>query len=465
MTSTPVDLLVPLSRRSGRTLGRQIEDQLRARIRDGTLRSGARLPSTRDLASELGVARPIVVDAYAQLAAEGFLVVRQGSRPRVADCVQPCDTGAGALAPGSSEPRVDFRPGVPDLSAFPRGAWLRATREALGRMPHAALGYVDPHGAAELRVALRDYLARVRGVVADPARVLVTSGWAQGRMLLLRALKAAGARRVGIEDPCFVDAWEAVRRIGLEIVPLPVDDQGVRVEAIARARPDAVVVTPAHQYPSGAVLSGERRAALLDWLHRTDALVIEDDYDAEYRYDRAPVGALQGLAPERIVYAGTASKTLAPGLRLGWLVVPTQLADAVKAEQVASDFGVPRIEQHAFAEFLRRGDLDRHLRRMRTRYRTRRDALVSAVRRWMPDAAVCGVAAGLHAVLRLPPGFDERRIHAEAEREGIAFTVMGAYELVRRRRAGALILGYARNDEAVIAAAVEELAGIVRRVR
>ncbi len=463
MTSVPVDLLVPLSRGSGRTLGRQIEDQLRARIRDGTLRRGARLPSTRDLASELGVSRPVVVDAYAQLSAEGFLVVRQGSRPRVADCVGPSSVATSALEPHAPEPRVDFRPGVPDLSAFPRNAWLRATRDALRRMPDRALGYVDPHGAAVLRVALRDYLARVRGVEADPSRVLVTSGWAQGRTLLLRALKESGAKRIGIEDPCFVDAWESVRRIGLELVPLPVDDQGVQVEAIERARPDAVVVTPAHQYPSGAVLSGERRAALLEWLRRSDKLVVEDDYDAEYRYDRAPVGALQGLDPRRIVYAGTASKTLAPGLRLGWLVVPPRLVDAVKEEQVVSDFGGPRIEQHAFAEFIQRGDLDRHLRRMRTRYHGRRDALVAAVQRWMPEATVCGVAAGLHAVVRLPFGYNEKRIQEAAERAGIAFTVLGAYEIVKRRRYGSLILGYARNGEATIGAMVKELATVARK--
>lgn len=465
MTSSPIDLLVAVSRGSGRTLGRQIEDQLRGRIREGTLRRGARLPSTRDLASELGVSRPIVVDAYAQLAAEGFLEVRQGSRPRVADCAGLPALNRAPAEPVAGEPRVDFRPGVPDLSAFPRGAWLRATRDALRHMPDAALGYTEPHGALVLRQALIDYLARVRGVVGDASRVVITSGWAQGRTLLLRALKASGAKRVAIEDPCFVDAWEAVRRIGLELVPIPVDDSGLSVDALDASRADAVIVTPAHQYPSGAVLSGERRAALLAWLRRTDATIVEDDYDAEYRYDRAPVGALQGLDPARIVYAGTASKTLAPALRLGWLVVPQRLVSGVRDEQTFSDFGAPRIEQHTFAEFLVRGDLDRHLRRMRGRYRARRDALVLAVERWMPDAEVCGVAAGLHAVLRLPAGLDEKRVWRAAEAQGIAFNVMGAYEIERRRRAGSLILGYARNGEAVIEAGMRELAAVVGRMQ
>jgi len=464
LTSTPLDLLLPVSRGSGRTLGRQLEDQLRARIRDGSLRPGARLPSTRDLAGELGISRPVVVDAYAQLASEGYIVVRQGSRPHVCDCVWPSAKPTRALETSTPEPRIDFRPGVPDLAAFPRGAWLRATRDALRRMPDAALGYVDPHGALVLRQALGDYLARVRGVDVDPSRVIITSGWAQGRTLLLRALQSMGARRIAIEDPCFVDAWRAIERLGLERVAVPVDDDGLNVDALERIRPDVVIVTPAHQYPSGAVLSGERRTALLDWVRRHDATVVEDDYDAEFRYDRAPVGALQSLDPARIVYAGTASKTLAPALRLGWLVLPTRLLPRVQEEQVLSDFGSPRIEQYAFAEFLGRGELDRHLRRMRVRYRARRDALVAAVARHLPDATVCGVAAGLHAVLRLPAGHDERAIMEAAQREGIALNYLGAYESRRSRRPATLILGYARSGEAVIGAGIRELARVVSRV-
>jgi GntR family transcriptional regulator/MocR family aminotransferase len=461
LTSRPIDLHLPLARGSGRTLGSQLEDQLRTRIRDGSLRPGALLPSTRDLAGELGVSRPVIVGVYAQLASEGYLVVRQGSRPRVSDCVATAANPALLDEPLEAEPRLDFRPGVPDLSAFPRGAWLRATRDALRRMPDAALGYTDPHGARVLRQALSDYLSRVRGVQADASRVVVTSGWAQGRVLLLRALKARGARRIGVEDPCFVDAWESVQRLGLELVPVPVDDDGLRVDALDQARVDAVIVTPAHQYPSGAVLSGERRAALLDWVRRTDATVVEDDYDAEFRYDREPVGALQSLDPARIVYAGTASKTLAPALRLGWLVLPPRLRAAVLEEQSYSDFGGPRIGQYTFAEFLACGELDRHLRRMRGRYRARRDALVAAVRRYLPQARVCGIAAGLHAVVRLPHGLDERAVLAAAEREGIAFNVLGNYESVKRERSPALIIGYARSTDATIDAGIRELARVI----
>ncbi len=462
MTSTPLDLLVSLERSGGRTLGRQIEDQLRTSVRAGHLRPGQRLPSTRDLAAELGVSRPIIVEAYAQLAAEGYILVRQGSRPRVADGVRGHGSRAAPAVPATREPLFDFRPGVPDLAAFPRGAWLRSTRDALRQMPDAALGYTEPHGSDVLRQALSDYLARVRGVVSDPSNVIITSGWAQGRHLMLRALKASGARRVAVEDPCFVDAWESVPRLGLELVPVPVDDAGLRVDELDRLGADAVIVTPAHQHPTGSVLSGERRAALLAWLRRTDALAIEDDYDAEYRYDRAPVGALQSLDPGRIVYAGTASKTLAPALRLGWLVVPPRIIDRVQEEQAFADFGAPRIEQHVFADFVARGELDRHLRRMRSRYRARRDALVEAFARWMPEAIVCGIAAGLHAVVRLPEGANETEILERAEKRGIAFSVLGAYEVERRGAPPTLILGYARNAEPVIELGVREIVRVIR---
>lgn len=459
-----IELLVSLSRGGSRTLGRQIEDQLRDKIRAKILRPGSRIPSTRDLANELGVSRPIVVSAYAQLAAEGYLVLRQGARPYVAGSARQSRPTVSHEASPEPEPLYDFRPGVPDLSAFPRSAWLRSMREALRTMPNDALGYTDPHGSDVLRVALSDYLGRVRGVVSDPSRVIVTSGWAQGRMLVCRALAAIGARRIAIEDPCGTEAKDSIWRAGLKLVPIPVDDSGIRIDALERATADAVIVTPAHQYPKGAVLSGERRAALLDWLRRHDALAIEDDYDAEYRYDRAPVGALQALDPDRIVYAGTASKTLAPALRLGWLVVPRRLLDRVSTEQELADFGGPRIEQHAFADFLSRGELDRHLRRMRGRYRARRDAMVEAIRDLLPEAEVCGIAAGLHAAVQLPAGYDELAIHDEAWRRGIALTTMTKYQVKARGGPPTLLLAYARHSEETIRDGVRELSAAIRAV-
>ena len=332
-------------------------------------------------------------------------------------------------------------------------------------MRDADFGYTDPHGIDVLRLALRDYLGRVRGVVADADRVVITSGWCQGRTLLWQALASMGARRVAIEDPCHHEVRMSAANAELELVPVPVDGEGLRVDALERAAVDAVLVTPAHQYPTGAVLSGARRGALLDWLRRNTALAIEDDYDAEFRYDRAPVGALQGMDPERIVYAGTASKTLAPAMRLGWLVVPPRLLDAVQRQQRLTDFGVSRIDQHAFADFLSRGELDRHLRRMRVRYRARRDALVEALSEALPEVRVHGIQAGLHVTIQLRDGDRGRLIRDEAAGRGVALTALSDYYHDRTGDSSLLLLGYGRCSEAGIRAGVRELAAAVRAAR
>jgi GntR family transcriptional regulator / MocR family aminotransferase len=374
------------------------------------------------------------------------------------------DRAESPTSPPPRRPRFDFRPGVPDLSLFPRAAWLRSLREVLGRIADAELGYGDPAGVEPLRSALADYLGRVRGVVADPAHIVVACGYAQGQGLVCRALAAAGARRIAVEDPSHPEQRQIAARAGLELVPVDVDENGLRVDELERADVDAVVVTPAHQFPTGAVLSGARRTALLAWLRRRGAIAIEDDYDAEYRYDRAPVGALQGLEPERIVYAGSASKTLAPALRLGWLVVPSGLVDGVVREKRLADLSTAHIEQHAFAHFLASGELDRHLRRMRSRYRRRRDTLVASLAEVLPEARVQGIAAGLHAAVRLPETDDEEAILAEARRQRVTLATMASH---RMRRAGppTLLLGYAQAPEPTIRAGVREVAAIVRATR
>jgi GntR family transcriptional regulator / MocR family aminotransferase len=463
LTSQPIEVLISVARDDPRTLGAQIEDQLREAIRAGILRPGTRVPSSRDLARQLGVSRPVVVDAYAQLSAEGYLVIRQGSRPHVSNAaavVQAAETRPAAVR----APRFDFRPSVPDLAAFPRTAWLRCVREALADISDAELDYGDLRGVERLRSALAEYLGRVRGVVADPGRMVVTSGYAQGRGLVCRALARTGAKRIAIEDPSHPEQRAAMTSAGLELVPIAVDEAGLRVDDLETATVDAVVLTPAHQFPSGAVLAGDRRTALLDWLRRRDAIAIEDDYDAEYRYDRSPVGAMQGLEPTRVVYAGSASKTLAPALRLGWLVVPHRLLDAVVAEKRLADLGTGRIEQHALANFLARGELDRHLRRMRVRYRRRRDTLVAALAEALPEAEVAGIAAGLHAAVRLPDDLDERAIVDEARDRDIALAAMSDYRI---DTAGppTLLLGYAQSPEPTIRAGVGELAKAIDATR
>jgi GntR family transcriptional regulator/MocR family aminotransferase len=456
--SSALDLLVRVDR--GRTpLRAQLEEQLRDAVRSGRLAPGVALPSSRSLARELGVSRGVVVDAYAQLGAEGYLVARQGAPTLVSDAASPAADAARHPA-AERPPRFDFRPGGPDMGLFPRGAWLASLRRGLRDAPDARLDYGDPRGAPELRVALARYLGRARGVACDSERVVVTSGMAQGMALLARALVAQGSRRIGVEDPSSAPGRDQLAANGLEILPVPVDEDGLRVDRLEALAPDAAFVAPAHQFPLGVVLAPERRAALIEWAARTGAIVLEDDYDAEYRYDRAPVGAVQGLGPELVVYAGSVSKTLAPGLRLGWLVAPERLAGDVVSAKASDDLGTPVVEQLALADFLERGELDRHLRRTRTIYRARRDALVAALAEELPDCRPAGVAAGLHLVVHLPPDADEPAVLERARSRD-----MGLYGLSEHRiepGPPALLLGYGRIAEAAIAPAVAELAAAVR---
>jgi GntR family transcriptional regulator/MocR family aminotransferase len=449
-TSQTTELLLPLARDAAAPLGTQIEEHLRHAIRSGTLKAGARVPSTRDLARQLGVSRGLVVNAYAQLGAEGYLLVRQGAVPRVSDAA----AGGAPEAPQTppdAVPRYDFRPAIPDVSMFPRAAWLRCVRGALTEMTDADLGYVDARGVAQLRTALADYLGRVRGVVADASRIVVTSGYMQSQGLVCRALKATGAKRVALESLGNPAQLQTVQRAGLEPVFIDVDEHGLRVDALERANADAVLLTPAHQFPVGAALSGERRTALLTWLRARDA--------------RPAVGALQGLEPEHIVYAGSASKTLAPALRIAWVAVPLRLLDLVAEEKRLADRGTAHIEQHAFARFVAAGELDRHLRRMRVRYRARRDSLVAALADALPEAEIQGIAAGLHVTVRLAPSDNEHAILDEARRRRVAIETMDEYRLAGGDGPPTLLLGYGQIAEASIRAGVAELARAIRATR
>jgi GntR family transcriptional regulator/MocR family aminotransferase len=452
-----LDLLINLDR-TRPSLRAQIEEQLREAVRDERLMPGTSLPSSRSLAGELGVSRGVVVEAYSQLAAEGYLVSRPGGSTRVAQAASPPATAAPAIA-AERPPRFDFRPGRPDVSLFPRGAWLAALRRALRDAPDARLDYGDPRGAPELRRALSSYLGRVRGAACDPERVIVTSGMAQGMAIFGRALVERGARLIGFEEPGSGPARVQLASTGLETVPVPVDEQGLRAELLeTRGSPplDAVVVTPAHQFPTGVVLSPVRRAALIEWAAAGRRLVLEDDYDAEYRYDRAPVGAVQGLAPGRVLYAGSVSKTLAPGLRLGWMVAPEGIAAELVAAKERDDLGTPVVEQLALADFLERGELDRHLRRTRAVYRRRRDLLVAALARHLPGCEPAGIAAGLHLVLRLPPGTREDAVLGAARARGVGLYGLGEHSV--GEAPPALLLGYGRIAEPAIERGVEELA-------
>ncbi|MBA3808004.1 MAG: PLP-dependent aminotransferase family protein, partial [Solirubrobacterales bacterium] len=403
------------------------------------------------------VSRRIVVDAYSQLLAEGYLVARPGAGTFVAETAAPAP--ASSAAPAPRPPAFDFFPGYPDLASFPRRAWLRVLRETLREAPDQAFGYPDPRGAPELRRALAGHLRRVRGVVADPESIIVCAGVAQGFALLARTL--AGARIV-VEDPSLPVHRGILTANGATLTPLAVDEHGARIEDLPAAGAGepvgAVIVTPAHQSPTGVALSSSRRAALLAWANLADSLIVEDDYDAEYRYDRAPLGALQGLAPDRVLYTGSVSKTLAPALRLGWMVAPAHLFGAIVEQKALADHGSPTIDQLALARLLDSGAYDSHLRQARRRYRARRDALVRAVRVHLPGARVTGVAAGLAAIVRLGRPVEGSEIITAARRQGVGVYPLGYGYMEPRARDDGLVLGYANLSEQAIEEGIRRLA-------
>jgi GntR family transcriptional regulator / MocR family aminotransferase len=462
-TSSAIELLLPLDRSDPASLHRQLERGLRDAVRGGRLATGSTLPSTRGLAVQLGVSRGIVVEAYEQLAAEGYLVTRPGGATTVARAARPAPPRARPADDATFE--FDFRPGRPDLDLFPREAWLRSIRRALNETPSARLGYLDGRGVPELRTALADYLNRVRGTAADAEDVVICSGFAQGLKLVGAVLRDTGARRVAIEDPTQPETGEDLRAVGLEVVEIPVDEAGMRVDLLAATDADAVVVTAAHQYPTGGVLPPDRRAALLAWAERRPGIVIEDDYDAEYRYDREPIGAMQGLSPNRVVYAGSASKILAPGLRLGWFVVPPAYADAVADAKRMADLGSPAIDQLAFADFLVRGDLDRHLRRLRPIYRARRDTLLDELERHLPELRPVGASAGLHVLAWLPADLPEQGVVDAAAAAGIRLQGVGPRRGGAAAGPGGLTFGYGAITEGAIGPGVRRLAGVLEAVR
>jgi GntR family transcriptional regulator/MocR family aminotransferase len=445
-----------LERRPRETLRAAVERMLRDAISSGALRPGVRVPSSRVLARELGISRGVVTEAYSQLVGQGFLVSRLKSAPLVANVASPPPPKSMPRAV-ARPPRFDLTPTTPDVTQFPRRQWVSAFSEVMRSSPFTALDYTDPRGAAELHEVLADQLGRTRGVLAVPEQIVVASGTAQGIDLISRVLRTRGARRVAIEDPSLDSQPPRLRMNGLEVVACPVDGDGLQVSDLDA---DAVLVTPAHQFPTGAVLSGRRRRELLEWSHRRAALIVEDDYDAEFRYDREPIRAIQGLDRDRVVYLGTTSKTLAPALRLAWVVVPEHLVDEATRVKRLLDFCSPPIEQLTLARFIRRGEYDRHIRRTRIAYRRRRDVLVAALERYLPDFPIEGIAAGLHVLLRLPEDADDQALADRALSGGVVVAPLSLYRHSDRGGAG-LVIGYGRVHEDSLADAVRVLATVL----
>jgi GntR family transcriptional regulator / MocR family aminotransferase len=459
-TSAGLDLHLEVS---GAGVRRGLEEALRDAVRGGRLAAGTALPSSRALAQDLGIARNTVVDAYGQLVAEGWLAARHGSGTWVAERTQQ-PAAAPARRPATRGPavRYDLRPGVPDVSAFPRAAWLAAARRALASAPAAALSYTDPRGLRPLREALAEYLARARGVAVTPDRVVVCAGYSEALGLLCQVLRARGASRLAVEGFGLPAHWQIVADGGLTLFPLPVDAGGAVIGDLADV--GAVTLTPAHQFPLGFPLEPRRRREAVDWAAGTGGVVIEDDYDGEFRYDRQAVGALQSLAPEHVAYAGTASKSLVPGLRLAWLVLPGDLIGDVVAAKRAAFRLSSSLDQLTLAEFIGSGGYDRQVRRARIGYRRRRDRLVAELGRRAPQVRVTGIAAGLHALVVLPPGADEQAVVAEGARRGLALQGLAEFSAGAQPHDPAVIVGYATPPGHLFTTAVARLCAVLAEV-
>jgi GntR family transcriptional regulator / MocR family aminotransferase len=450
-----LDLHLDLSGPRNHRVRLRLETALRDAVRAGRLGAGTRLPSSRALAADLGVARNTVAEVYGQLVAEGWLTARTGSGTCVAER-RAAEAGTDPVTrPETAAPRYDLRAGVPDLSAFPRRAWLATARRVLAAAPDRLLDYPDPRGLRELREALAGYLARARGVVADPEHIVICAGFAHGLEVTCRALRSRGASTLAVEAYGHQAHRDIARAQGLALRPLPVEASGAAISEAAGA--DAMLLTPAHQFPLGVTLHPRLRIQAAQWA----GMVIEDDYDGEFRYDRQPVGALQALAPDHVVYAGTASKSLAPSLRLGWLVVPPRLLDAVAAQLAA---GPSALDQLTLARFITSGGYDRQVRRARLAYRRRRDRLVTALGR--QGRHVTGIAAGLHAVLCLPGQDVERQVIARAAEHGLALSGLESYRAdgtgsARGGDRAGVVIGYGRPPEHAYTTALARLCAVV----
>ncbi|WP_367323952.1 PLP-dependent aminotransferase family protein [Streptomyces sp. HUAS ZL42] len=465
------DLHLELSGTGGRRAA--LIRALREAVRGGRLAPGTRLPPYRSLAADLGVARNTVADAYAELVAEGWLTARQGSGTRVAERAEPLRHAARVperTPPRARGPRHDLRQGTPDASAFPRAAWLASYRRALQQAPNEVFGPGDPAGRVELREALTEYLARARGVRTEPGRIVICSGFAHALRLLFGPGGAKGRGGGGVlRGPLAVESYglgfhrELLATAGVHTVPLPLDEHGARVDRLTRER--AVLLTPAHQFPTGGPLHATRRAAVIDWARARAGVILEDDYDGEFRYDRRPVGAVQGLDPERVIHIGSVSKSLSPALRLGWMVLPERYVGDVLAAKGEREAWASVLDQLSLADFIAGGSYDRHVRRMRQRYRSRRDRLVTALAAQAPHIRVTGIAAGLHAVLRLPSGTERSTVEAAA-RQGVALDGLAAFRHPESPATDmpahdGIVVGYATPSEHAYGAALDALCGVL----
>jgi GntR family transcriptional regulator/MocR family aminotransferase len=468
--------------------------QLRLAISDGRLPVGTRLPASRVLAGELRVSRGVVTEAYQRLTEDGHVAGRgragttvvaalvapdPRSAPPTAQPPTPLPTQPPPLSPPpppgtlfAARPgaeifdrmravpaRIDLSPGLPDLAAFPRAAWLRAERAVLGDLSPAELAYGDPRGTPSLRRAVASWLGRTRGIRADPADVLIVAGVSQAIGLLSQVLREDGISAVAVEDPGSLGVRQHLRSWQLDTPPIAVDSGGLRVDDLRASGAAAVMLTPAHQFPTGVVLEGGRRRELMGWA-RDGGLIIEDDYDAEHRYDRPPVAALRSMVAEHVCYTGSVSKLLAPALRLGWVLPPPDYRAAILAAKRNADLGNAALPQLVLARLMESGELERQLRLLRRRHRRRRDAMIEAIGAHLPGAAVHGAAAGLHLMITFAASFADTELAAAALGRGVKVQPLSWH----RQRSGppGLVLGYAASTPADISEGVATIGDILR---
>lgn len=454
------ELLLQLDHSRSASVSRQVEEQMRGAIRSGALAAGEQLPSTRVLAEDLGVSRGVILRAYGQLSAEGYIVLRQGAAPTVRAAIR-LDSKTIRRPTERTGIVYDLRPHLPDLATFPRQPWLRAVRESLAQARIADLTYSDAAGLWDLRVSVANYLSRARGVAAHPAHTLITAGSTHSISLVSRVLARRGATRMAFENPSHRILRAAASMAGQTVVAAGIDELGVRPETAERV--DSLVVSPAHQFPTGIVLAPKRRELLVEWAKEHDVLILEDDYDAEFRYDRAPTRALQSLAPEHIAYVGSTGKTFAPALRLGWVVLPMPLVGEVTRELEGNMLHISGLDQLAFARFLQCGDFDRHLRRMRRLYCARRSFVTELLGRLLPDHELRGIAGGLHLVLGMPSHSAAASVRAEAYARGIGIDSIDQHSFADFSGPAGLVIGYGSLPEPTLEEALSGLVDIIRK--
>lgn len=449
-------------------LYRQIYQRFRAAIAAGHLKPGDRLPSMRDLAHELGAARGTVDAAYAMLAGEGYIVGR-GSRGTIVSpdldrgLTMATTAGRGHLPDPTLPPAPQIRflqLGLPAVDAFPRKLWAHVVGREARRFSSLDMLYPDPAGLPPLRQAIAAYLASSRGIGCDWRQVVVTNGFHGGLDLALRVL-VRRRERVWIEDPCFPPVLAALQFAGAEPAPVAVDADGIRVAEGARKAPAAraAIVTPSHQFPLGVTLSLPRRLALLDWANRAGAYVVEDDYDNEFRFVGRPLPALKSLDREqRVIYAGTFSKTLFPGLRLGYLVLPDRLTDTFTSAGASQASGHAVLVQQVVYRFMTDGHFARHLKRMRNLYAARRAALVDALRAaFGTGIAIDMQPGGMHLLVRTGDRADDATLAKRAQAAGFGAEALSERAL-RHRCGQGLLIGFTNAAEA-------DAPGIARRLK